>query len=149
MIIGGHVATKGSIKEGSAYEQARTKKMNAEAAISEIELDRIRGKVVMADDVVAAWENTLGAVKARLLSVPTKAAPMVAPESDAGACQGIISDMINEALEELANYDPEVNPGKSTAVADPSAEGNPDSKASPKTKRKSVGRPKKTTRLAN
>ena len=139
----------GSIKEGSDYERARTKKMNAEAEISEIELDRIRGKVVMAEDVVSAWENTLGAVKARLLSVPTKAAPMVAPESDAGACQGIISDMINEALEELANYDPKINAGKTKVVADAFASSDTNSTPAEKVNRKPVGRPKKTARLTN
>lgn len=139
----------GSIKDGSDYEKARTKKMNAEAKISEIELERIEGSVVLAQDVVKAWTNTLAAVKAKLTSIPTKAAPMVSSESDAGACQGILSDMVNEALEELANYEPEINAGKSKTVADSSAGSNGGSASAPKADRKRVGRPKKTARLTN
>lgn len=141
--------SKGSIKEGSDYEAARTQKMRAEARISEIELEKIERSVVLAEDVVSAWENTLGAMKARLLSIPTKAAPILASESNAGNCQGILDDMIREALEELANYDPKINPGKSSAVVESLETGDGNAATAAKPKRKPVGRPKKTARLAD
>jgi hypothetical protein len=136
----------GGVKLGSSYDEARTRKVNAEAEIAELELAKLRGELVVAEDVVSAWENVLGAAKAKFLSIPTKAAPIVAAELDAGACQKVIEDLVNEALEEFSNYEPKVS---ATEVSGKSSEeGDGDAKAAPKTKRKRVGRPRKTTRLA-
>jgi hypothetical protein len=82
-----------------------------------------------------------------LLSIPTKAAPIVSAESEAGICQDILEDLMNEALEELSNYDPSVNATETKGTEEAPEDGNKDTKAATKTKRKSVGRPKKTTRL--
>lgn len=77
------MASTGGVKLGSTYDEARTRKINAEAEISELELDKIKGSLVLAEDVTKAWMDVLGAVKGKLLSIPTKAAPIVAAESDA------------------------------------------------------------------
>ena len=136
----------GGVKIGSSYDEARTRKVNAEAQIAEIELEKVRGELVPAEDVVNAWNDVLGALKSKLLSIPTKGAPILSTESKAGVCQKILEDLINEALEELSNYEPSTDPTKTTGIAPEVSDGDPE--AAPKAKRKRVGRPKKTARLA-
>ena len=131
---------------GTPFDMARTKKMAAEAQIAEIELAKIRGELVPAEDVVNAWNDVLGALKSKLLSIPTKGAPILSTESKAGTCQKILEDLINEALEELSNYEPSTDPTKTTG--NPSEDGDGDTPAATPPKRKRVGRPKKTARLA-
>ena len=136
----------GGVKLGSSYDEARTRKVNAEAEIAELELAKIQGSLVIAEDVVKAWEDVLGALKAKLMAVPSKGAPVVSAESEAGKCQAILEDLIREALEELSNYDPKVS--ATTATVESPEEGDEGSDSAPKAKRRGVGRPRKTARLA-
>ena len=138
----------GGVKIGSSYDEARTRKVNAEAEIAELELAKVHGTLVVAEDVVKAWEDVLGALKGKLLSIPTKAAPVVSAENEAGVCEDILEDLMNEALEELSNYDPEVSATETKGTEEAPEDSNTDTKATTKTKRKSVGRPKKTARLS-
>jgi len=142
------MASTGGVKIGGSYDEARTRKVHAEAQIAELELAKVKGELVIAEDVVKAWEDVLGALKGKLLNIPAKAAPVVASESDAGSCQIICEDLINEALEELSNYDPKINATRAKSTSGPSEDSNTDAKATTKTKRKSVGRPRKATRLS-
>ena len=135
----------GGVKLGSSYDEARTRKLNAEAQIAEIELQKVRGELVTAEDVVTAWTDVIGAVKSKMLSIPTKGAPILATEEVAGVCQTILEDLINEALEELANYDPSTDPTSTSGNALEESDG--DIPPSAKAKRKPVGRPRKTAGL--
>lgn len=136
----------GGVKIGGTYDEARTRKVNAEAEIAELELAKVRGELVVVDDVIKAWESVLMAVKAKMMSVPTKAAPVVASEGEAGKCQAVIEDLVREALEELESYDPKVNP--TTANVESSEDGAEGDEAAAPAKRKRMGRPRKTARLA-
>ena len=136
----------GGVKLGSSYDEARTRKVNAEAEIAELELKKIHNELVNADDVVQAWTDVLGSVKSRLLSIPTKAAPVVAAETNAGMCQKIVEELIQEALEELSRYDPTISPTQSTASQTEESDGSAEATAKPKRKR--VGRPRKTSGLS-
>jgi len=135
----------GGVKLGSSYDEARTRKVNAEAEIAELELKRIHGELVNADDVVSAWADVLGGVKARLLSIPTKAAPVMAAESNAGTCQRVIEELISEALEELSRYEPTISPTEATASQAEDSDAGDEAAAKPKRKR--MGRPRKTAGL--
>lgn len=139
------MASTGGVKLGSTYDQERTRKMAADARIAEIELAKVEGELVPAEEVVTAWTDVVGAVKAKLLSIPTKAAPILANEESAGGCQVILEDLINEALEELANYEPETDPTSTSSGS--LEEGDDDLPPSAAPKRKPVGRPRKTARL--
>lgn len=138
------MASTGGVKIGSSYDEARTRKVNAEAEIAELELARVHGTLVLAADVVQAWEDVLGALKGKLLSIPTKSAPVVSAESDAALCQTVLEDLMNEALEELSNYEPTIDPASTSGLSATSDESDSATEAPAKTKRKRVGRPKKT-----
>jgi hypothetical protein len=142
------MASTGGVKIGSSYDEARTRKVNAEAEIAELELAKVHGTLVIAEDVVKAWEDVLGALKGKLTSIPTKAAPVVSAETEAGMCQSILEDLLNEALEELSNYDPSINATETKGTEDVSEVSTKDAKATSETKRKRVGRPKKATGLS-
>ena len=143
------MASTGGVKIGGGYDEARTRKVTAEAKIAELELAKVVGDLVVAEDVVAAWDDVLGAFKGKLLNIPVKAAPLVAAETDDAVCQVIYEDLINEALEELSNYDPKINPAKSKSVKGEPKGSTAKAKTPAKTKYKRVGRPRKAAGLAN
>jgi|TARA_R110000803_G_C11986673_1_gene321398 hypothetical protein len=143
------MASTGGVKLGSTYDEARTRKLNAEAEIAELELAKIRNQLVLVEDVVKAWTDTLANLKSKMTSIPSKAAPIVASETEIGVVQEILTDSINEALEELSNYDPKVSAARTSKPKGPSSGGDEDTEAAAPPKRKRVGRPSKATRLAD
>jgi phage terminase Nu1 subunit (DNA packaging protein) len=130
------------------YEEARARKVAAEAEITELELAKVRGELVVAEDVVTAWSDTLSSLKAKLVSIPSKAAPIVAAEDSAGGCQQVLDELIREALEELSNYDPKIDAANTQRTSGSPEESDVSSEAAPAPKRKRVGRPRKTAGLS-
>lgn len=130
------------------YEEARARKVAAEAEITELELAKVRGELVVAEDVISAWSDTLSSLKAKMVSIPSKAAPIVAAEDSAGGCQKVLEDLIREALEELSNYDPKIDAANTQRTTATPEEGDASSEATSAPKRKRVGRPRKTAGLA-
>jgi len=131
----------GGVIIGSDYDTARTRKMNADAEIAELELARIRGTLCLTEDVVAAWESVLQAAKAKFLALPTKIAPIAANETDVGVVKDLLEQQLREALAELANYQPEIDPVKTAASSD--SEPTDDKPA-----QKKRGRPRKIDQVA-
>ena len=121
-----------------AFEEARTRKTTAEADIKEMEVAQAAGALIPAEEVVASWTDILANLKAKLLALPVKTAPLVRQEEDLRVIEHIIESQVREALSELAQYDPAKNgkrseSGKASDVS---------SKAAPKTNSKRVGRPR-------
>lgn len=83
-------------------EKSRLVKMQADRA--EYEVKTMAGDLVRAEDVKSEWYQAVTDCKSRLLSISSKAAPVVASESDAAQCQIIIDDLVREALQELSQY---------------------------------------------
>ena len=135
-------STTGGIIIGSSYDEARTRKINAEAEIAEMELAKIRLQLCPTEDVVKAWTDVLNACRAKFLALPTKVAPLLAQEDDAAVVKDMLEAQIYEVLTELSNYDPEINPTSTGGSID--SEEPKEEKQAPK---KARGRPKKTERL--
>lgn len=95
-------------------EKARLVKLQADKA--QIDLDILEEKLIFAADVQKAWENVLMAFKSKLMAIPTKAAPVIAAETQPGQIQQILDDLVRETLAELANYDPEIDPTAATSI---------------------------------
>ena len=91
-----------SAPEDYHTEKARLVKSQADKA--ELEVQTIRGELVEASAVASEWFSAVNDCKSRLLSIASKAAPILASESNAGACQTIIDDLVREALTELGSY---------------------------------------------
>jgi hypothetical protein len=143
------MASTGGVKIGGTYDEARTRKVNAEAEIAELELAKVRNQLVIVDDVIKAWTDTLSNLKSKMTNIPSKAAPIVASETEIGVVQEIITDFINEALEELSNYDPKISAGRTGKSKTAPEDSDENSGAAKTPQRKRVGRPSKATRLAD
>jgi hypothetical protein len=97
-----------------------------------------RGELVSVEKAVGAWASTVVAARAKLLSMPTKLAPLVMTATTTEEVQELISGAINEALDELAE------PDLSTLERD--TESVDTGEAATETDSKRVGRPKKATK---
>lgn len=134
--------------EYMTYDEARTRKVAAEAAIAELELAKIRGDLADVSAVVSAWEDVLAALKGKLMSIPTKMGPVFAADDDALSIQSKLEAQIRECLDELSNYQPLSNPTSTGVAVSELEEGDGDINATTKANSKPVGRPKKTSKLA-
>lgn len=105
-------------------DEIKKKKLQAEAELVELELEKEKGSVVPVKDIQRQWTNLVLSCKTKLLSIPTKLAPIMATETDINVCKNILETSINEALTELSkgeDIEP-VEDNKPTANAQP--EGN-------------------------
>lgn len=127
------------------YNAARARKMEADAQMAELELLKAKRELVAASDVQGAWVDVLSAMKAKLLSLPTKCAPLIATETEIGIIQDIIQGQIDEALNELSAYEPQQNAGSAKVADGGSVASDANTEATAKTKRGRVGRPRKAT----
>lgn len=127
------------------YNAARARKMAADAELAELELRKAKGDLVASQDVLGAWTDVLGAMRGKLLALPTKTAPLIATETDIGIIQDLIEKQIHEALSELASYEPEQNAGSANVTSSSGGASISNSETAAAPKRKRVGRPRKAT----
>jgi len=119
--------------------------MEADAQLAELELLKAKGNLVAAGDVQGAWVDVLGAMRGKLLAMPTKLAPLIATETEIGVIQSLIEEAIREALDELSSYQPHIDAGSAAVTSRGSDASDGGAKAAATPKRKSVGRPRKAT----
>jgi len=86
-------------QEKAKLDKERRKAQEMKNAVDEREL-------IPASEVEARWSAILGAVRARLLNLPTGKAPEVAVESDPAACEKLLREGVYEALQELSEWKP-------------------------------------------
>jgi hypothetical protein len=141
------MASTGGIVIGSHYDQARTKKMQCDADIAHLELLQVKKELLSANDVLSAWTEVLAAMRAKMLSLPTITAPLVANETDIGAIQHIIEKQIHEALNELSTYEPNQPNGSTTDIKADYKVSDVSSKSTSKVNNNGMGRPRKATKL--
>jgi len=85
------------------FEAARTKKMNADAAVAVMEMEEKRGELVEVSAVVAEVTELFSAVKAHLLALPSKLAHRLAAAGTREAAMAILENEITNALSELSS----------------------------------------------
>jgi hypothetical protein len=78
----------------------------------------------------------LQAAKSKFLGLPTKVAPVLANETDVGIVKDLLEQQLREALTELSNYQPQVDPVRTGG-------GQTDEPAEAKPVMKKRGRPRK------
>lgn len=135
--------TTGGVIIGSEYDVARTRKIIAEAEIAELELAKIRKSLSLTDDVVKAWSDVLHACRAKFLSLPSKLAPVIATETDIAVVERLLDDQMREALAELSNYQPHIDPTQPGVAIEETA----DAPEAPPPPKRGRGRPKRTANL--
>lgn len=105
----GQVQTGGGIV---SYDEARARKIAAEAELAEIELSKERGDVLHIDEITNINNEIYGNFRAKLLAIPARTAPDVFASKNVKEAKGLLRQAINDALEELSNsmvevYDPD------------------------------------------
>ena len=129
-------------------ETERTRLSSAQADKTELEVEVIKGHLIPAEHVQITVDTMLSSFRSKLLSLPTKAAHAVLPLADIAEAEDVLREYINEALQELSDYDSEkyctLNDkqiGETTSTAS-----KVDSKPVGGSKKKAVKRSKQRTR---
>lgn len=74
--------------------------------ISELKLQTMKGELHKSEDVERVMMDMLASVRAKLLSMPTKLAPILVSRSDIDFVRNTINREVMEALNELKDYNP-------------------------------------------
>lgn len=89
--------------DGTETLQDSKKRLTAaQARMAEMDADEREGLLVNAKEAGQAWTAAIMRMRLHLLAIPSKAAPLVAVETETPACHVIIEDMIYESLQELS-----------------------------------------------
>lgn len=86
-------------------DEARRRKVSAEAAICELNLSKARGDVISLAEVSVVWLDIVSAARSRLLSIPAKMAAILSPKSDPMEIRGLLEAEIEESLDELSRFE--------------------------------------------
>ncbi len=113
------------------FEEAKRRKMAAEAALVELELAKEQGAVVSIDDVSKEISANYSALRAKLLSIPSKTASLVFTSKDLVEAKRILEDAIIEALNELVGNREEDTSGEVEPDAQEGDEGDVEATTSP------------------
>ena len=88
----------------------KQRKLEAETEISELERDKRRielaekkGLVVLVEDVVSEFASAVANLRAQLLNLPRRAAPLIVGETDVDNVKDTLDREVNELLQELHN----------------------------------------------
>jgi phage terminase Nu1 subunit (DNA packaging protein) len=84
------------------YDAERGRLTKAQADKTELEAAELAGKLIRVEDLETEWARMLGALRARLLSLPTKAAPRARIAVNDEEAASLIEAEVIEALQELS-----------------------------------------------
>lgn len=97
----------------------------AQADKTEIETARIKGELVSLADAERGWSALVGAFRAKLLSLPPRAAIALLNKATEPDAERILTDMVYEALAELSNWKPDDEDDAETSPATGGDDGRP------------------------
>jgi phage terminase Nu1 subunit (DNA packaging protein) len=114
-------------------EEARRRKLAAEAELAELDAAVRRGDVVPIEMVAKIIADQFTACRARFLSIPTKLAPVLISSTDMVECRTLLEAAVDEALHELVGYAPDSDDGSAGSEVEggpgPGAPGMPEAPA--------------------
>jgi hypothetical protein len=87
-------------------EEAKRRKIAAEAALAEVELETVQKKLIPAEQIEKEWSEMIMNCRAKLLSIPAKVSPEVFAADDLTTVKVLLKQSINEALNELSVGEP-------------------------------------------
>lgn len=106
------------------YTTHRMRLTRAKADIMEMERAQMEEKLIPAGDIEEAWIEATSNMRAKMLSLPTKASPELFAAESLSEVKSILKEHIFEALTELENVEVHVNnPVRSSDSEDASDEG--------------------------
>jgi len=88
--------------DGESHEQARTRLTKARADIHERTAMQLRGELIHADDIEAAWTKIVTMVRQHLIALPDRVAPRAHDSESLEETRGFLKEGVHEILQELA-----------------------------------------------
>lgn len=88
--------------KGKAIDVAKARSAVAKAERDEMETAALKGELLKRGDVASAVQGAFARVRARLLALPSKAAPLISSMKAVVAIQEKLTELVHEALAELA-----------------------------------------------
>ena len=85
------------------FDEARTKKMEADARLAEMSADTMASQLVETQSVVETWERSFAKIKTKMTALPNKMGPILAVQDDPKICTNQLKNAINKILNELAS----------------------------------------------
>lgn len=89
------------------YESERARLTHHQANKADLEEQVLRGKLIPEETVERVWTDMIASFRAKMLSIPTKAAHQFLELEDLNHAQDLLKDHIHEALLEISDYEPE------------------------------------------
>ena len=92
--------------ESSELENERTRLTKWQADKTELEVAVLRGELIPSEIVQRVWGGMVVSFRSRVMSIPTKSAHSVLGAVNVAEAEAVLKKLVNEALEELADYEP-------------------------------------------
>jgi terminase small subunit / prophage DNA-packing protein len=89
-------------------DEAKRRKLAAEASLAEFELALKQGSAVAILDFESSWAAMIGAARAKFLGLGMALGPEVALIEDPSECATVIESAVKEALRELSEFSPDI-----------------------------------------
>lgn len=85
-----------------SLDEARKRKLSAEAELQELELKKQKGILIPLELIEQQWSSIVHSCKQKLRSIPNKLAPILAVENNIEVCKNLLTKEIHLALDELS-----------------------------------------------
>ena len=85
------------------YETERARLTHEQADKVELEVEQLRGELLRTSTVLLTWQELTANMRAKLLSLPTKAAHAVQGAEDLAGIRDTLTTVVHEALNEIAS----------------------------------------------
>lgn len=92
------------------FEEARRRKIAAEAGILEIELQQKRREVIPTEEVAQGLSHAYLTLKQRLRTIPERVVPQLISEGDEQICRELLLNEIDDVLLELSQLNFDASP---------------------------------------
>lgn len=92
---------------GISYDKEKALHERVKRNISELKLQTMKGELHKGSDVEMIMSDMLAAFRTRVMSIPSKAAPVL-EDRDAAFIKNRLTSEVLEALNELKDYDPKM-----------------------------------------
>jgi hypothetical protein len=92
------------VVETDGIKSAKLRLLTAQADKAELELNSLSEKYVSAEELEFEWSSLVLAFRAKMLSMPSKLAMILAGASEPAKAHKILEDEIYDALTELSKY---------------------------------------------
>lgn len=90
---------------GNDYSAQRTRLTKEQADKTALDNRRLRGELVATSAVQAQLEREFGAIRSRLLAIPTKLSPQIITCKTLPEAQESLRTLVHECLTDLANFE--------------------------------------------